>query len=1769
MYFYEDGEPTDPKDEELMSGTGDGGDDEEDDDDDDDTSDGGDDGDIGEELDDDGDGDSDDGDSRSKKHKDKDKPEQKEKPEDQLDRDGLREQLQNKSNEMDGKGRSDSPSDGVGGEKGKGKGKGESGGDGKPGGDGARPDVAKNAEQAGQNAGKQAAEEGAKQAATQGAPAAANAGASAAEAGAGAAGTGASAGAAGAGAAGAGAGAGAAGAGASGAAGGAAVAATPVGWVIGVIVAIIVLIIIIVGVVMFFVAVPGQIVGKIRSLASSVFKAWAAMIEGEDVQVTTTQMANVANYIEGMGYDLKGEGFVSYDKKKEDITQDRTVDGETVKSTITNLTDLTQKGYDDSSDLKDKSREELEALLYLDEKQGVIRRNDNQDVVDLNSEPILAYIISDNQCNMIRNFNTTLDAQSGGNGNLISDIIVGIAAVFGAIVMFLTPVGWILSLVAGIVAAAAVLGGSYLLVTMNSNPVYGRGLITLYHEDGVVGKRGGYYEKSEKGYIALDAQTKKLMVKKGWSNGTYTFDVDGWSGRYGMPLEFLLSVHLATQMPDLAIDMASQFQTEVEVLLHEIEGGEVSAGILKSGHMPNGDEDFIVYNTIAEMGKDEASFWDKLCEGALDFINGAADLITGDTIWTEEELEKLNLTDRVLCKLFEMGMPHAMDDDPSTVACSIGGDCKDSHAENQCSCCSHIPGSHHKSETEACTDSTELYDSDGDIANDHYICPACATRAGKVTLALQVSNDRDWESYTPYISKVTDHWFRDVYFVFNMDDSFEAEAFNKVIQVDEDYFYKTNERWTLYEIWEEGDDIPIDPNSNNNFQVGDYKLYETYETEKEFSRIVNGAEEHYTAKVRETKSEPSRKTKDEVQAINELIALQNEDSEEYQKELEKRGLQESDVVRLVKKPINDKLTANQGSDWSAYAPADESGDAIPWTKMEVGENGKEELKANALYDDYDASTPDDIRIYYKETRPGDIKQVEDGQRTETNPKIKTMFIENQYYKYDGNVQTANKIIEDKSRADNKAEYYQTENDARDKSLIAKPNVNKDSLTAFSILENTHTLDADFIYRDFKELIVELNYFDKEDLSDKLEDVMQWPIPECGSAGWPVRRYEKGETYYGTLINSKVDLDYMTELDVKRAEAELDKLEDEVQAEPVTQGLNGLQSNNVQTSTTGSLQTSGQLAANGGLVGAGEPPNISVDQFVQTGYDVHKIMEEGGGWDYCVNNGTGCTHKYGHSCGLDATIQEAEANHHNTCCATFTSWVLKEAGFDLSDHPGMHGAKSSYDWCKANNWTAITDLSAMEPGDFLFNKHDYSGTDTNMIGHVQMLGNDGEWLNAGSVDAINDKPKAYDPKFIIGMRPNLNGSGQPFEGYEPEQAVVSPLTGKVVDYGKVTRKNEETGEDEEVDYIKIQAIDHYITSDKGEKVRRECTSDSEDCTWEEKSKDTKEGYDYFYEEYQGVIDGCVLYMEGFDLTIEETLANGDLESEDVTQYKSNTVYNMTNNLKEAQSLWMEDAKAGALPYINDGVDKDGKPCIYIKEGTVIGKTRKDPDGFPPEIEVDEEGVPLSTNPAGCGNYIRLILRDLEDSIIEDVETYIKIDKLNNLSQTQPYQAQPGDLELLANLLHHEGCEAYFANRAVFAGKPELARDASRVTGYVLLNRAILNYGGHGTTIREQILAPGQYSTAYDVTESTADYCDLCLANAEWCLTYDCNSVVSPQTNTPMPRNVLGQSGWCQTCKPKFSCWWWVDTNNNGQHDEYSGEGSWFDTFYCVNDAFPAE
>ncbi len=93
-------------------------------------------------------------------------------------------------------------------------------------------------------------------------------------------------------------------------------------------------------------------------------------------------------------------------------------------------------------------------------------------------------------------------------------------------------------------------------------------------------------------------------------------------------------------------------------------------------------------------------------------------------------------------------------------------------------------------------------------------------------------------------------------------------------------------------------------------------------------------------------------------------------------------------------------------------------------------------------------------------------------------------------------------------------------DPRDPDLINTVAITKSSLSAFTILENTNTLDADYAYRDLKELIVELDYFDKEELSEKIPQVFTWVFEGQDKVSWPVRPYDKADSDYGILIHSK-------------------------------------------------------------------------------------------------------------------------------------------------------------------------------------------------------------------------------------------------------------------------------------------------------------------------------------------------------------------------------------------------------------------------------------------------------------------------------------------------------------------------------------------------------------------------------------------------------------------------------------------------------------------------
>lgn len=144
----------------------------------------------------------------------------------------------------------------------------------------------------------------------------------------------------------------------------------------------------------------------------------------------------------------------------------------------------------------------------------------------------------------------------------------------------------------------------------------------------------------------------------------------------------------------------------------------------------------------------------------------------------------------------------------------------------------------------------------------------------------------------------------------------------------------------------------------------------------------------------------------------------------------------------------------------------------------------------------------DGKITFRGKMAKGVVQNKDAVRGITNPTTKKLFSE-KYYIYDGTIATAKKIQQARASHDN--------------SLKQKIQFTKDSLSAFSILESSETLDSKFVYRDLKELVIELGYFEREDFDAIEKQVLEWPIPDYIPGEWPDRKIEKQILEYGTLI----------------------------------------------------------------------------------------------------------------------------------------------------------------------------------------------------------------------------------------------------------------------------------------------------------------------------------------------------------------------------------------------------------------------------------------------------------------------------------------------------------------------------------------------------------------------------------------------------------------------------------------------------------------------------
>jgi uncharacterized protein YxeA len=117
-------------------------------------------------------------------------------------------------------------------------------------------------------------------------------------------------------------------------------------------------------------------------------------------------------------------------------------------------------------------------------------------------------------------------------------------------------------------------------------------------------------------------------------------------------------------------------------------------------------------------------------------------------------------------------------------------------------------------------------------------------------------------------------------------------------------------------------------------------------------------------------------------------------------------------------------------------------------------------------------------------------------------------------------------------------------------------------------------------------------------------------------------------------------------------------------------------------------------------------------------EIHDYMRENN-YGYCTYDNR-CNHDG--ECGLNVTFEASKTGHHNTCCATYVSWVLQELGYlTKQEHIDnyLNGANNLIKYLTQKGWKEV-DKNDIQPGDILC----YNG-------HIAIYGGRGRQYDAGN------------------------------------------------------------------------------------------------------------------------------------------------------------------------------------------------------------------------------------------------------------------------------------------------------------------------------------------------------------------------------------------------------------------------------------------------------
>lgn len=974
--------------------------------------------------------------------------------------------------------------------------------------------------------------------------------------------------------------------------------------------------------------------------------------------------------------------------------------------------------------------------------------------------------------------------------------------------------------------------------------------------------------------VSTDVDSKTLTFKvweAPFKYSYYTYNMEGWTARYGKPLELSLTLHLATMAPDLVYRFDMDKEESTEIHIKTIKSNATIKFEYRVENAPEGGTNF-------------ASIDDSLANLDMHVSSDGGTLTVEDLQTLKDFIDSHDESDMV--KNIQAGYSNF----EAFINASIDSGNNRKYLRENESILQRYDGN----------DNSALLNYDHSIENmfNTYLDDA---------IKLVKEEDENVTFYTDEVGKSY------------------AEIVGKTV----------HDSTFLHGGWTYGD---------NTTGIMD-EFYKKFEEAKSDDELTEEEEEELFTFLQDKFKEIQPQVKEDVDKLVEKDAKLAEELKKLTEELEKIGLS-IDAINAAIEYNNDNgqgggttiervqpyITEVKKHWYRDVIFKNDDYDAYDWsTSQATYENKFEPVEQS----DDSVLAPNDIGAFYTIETVGagsELVQVRDAIRGKVNEHTKELFVGTEgnpakYFIYDGSKDTAEKIDElrevydeaySKSWDENQSIFENSEDvdkqarkdaeaaveakeDEEGINLYKEVNVRQNALSAFSILENSKTEDSEYILRDLKKFFVDLGYFTKDDLRVDDTHVFQWPIGGYVNLYWPVRRYEKQQADYGTLIRSKVSTDNI------KAGYEADGSERIKEDEEV---------NIYKPNFNPDSEVNSEVAPDDPSANNNQTTTSTSDDFVTEFLNAAQEVT-----DYVRENGF----TYGNAEYMPPKNGETNSDGvKRISCDRLVSWALYKCGYTDQPEYGLTtsaAASPLMSYCKEKAWLKIENVDEIQAGDIVFVGE--TNADKTSAAHVFICAGENKRYDCGNATRIQSQQpfneEIHEP-LVCAYRPESSDSSTTqYDGFEADLNVVSPVTGEIIEEGD--------------DYIKIKVLDTSSISE----------------------------YKRFYEEYKGICTGYIMYIKGFKKgTID---ANAQSEYQQVKHTKRYFIENgYADDYRDAETIAEEFEKEeqeriDAPAYI----EKDGKR--YIKEGTVIGTT---------------------TN-----SDIALYLLNRENSIVEDVESYIRL------------------------------------------------------------------------------------------------------------------------------------------------------------------------------------